>query len=765
MIKRTLATALAAVIVAAVSCSGKQTDYKINFNPFFTTPDEIIAGVEKQSENYYNNYILAKAYSKKKELKPALLYYTNSCFTSKYNFSLRLFPHPVYAFLDSYSSKSPYYNDAVYEIASIFYQYNEHEYVVKFTTLIKDDGSALYRDAMTLKTRSLQKLNRNAEAEKELISLAAKYSDNSSIADIYMKLGSVYESSGKFNDAVSAYLKITRLEKNAWHDDIAVKRIMYLISSKNVNIIDTDSRIAIAGSLFSTKDYEGAEKFITEIVRKGDNRDASLLYLKILTRKKYAESVKFLKLYENKPEYPEFALAHANELWEMGNKYAAVQTYARIADTSDKEIAERILTRLSFYYEERSNPLLVKYMEMYRKLFPDNSQSGRFTWLMGRYWLKAGNYIAASAYFNQGITKYPVSPYTGNCRYWLFKIDHIKKSVSETDRIKLLQDLALHNPESVHTLSLLSEIAERTDAAILTSLYKKAKKDGDSSLMNLYHTMLFMKEGYNDSWSKRFSELDSDLTAKYKSFNRFFAEGTFKSEYRNLLTNLDRYFAAGDIESVNRELAIIPDTEPEVMIDTALALTRLSLKYGHYNYSTFYAFKLLDLMDVQENSALLSSDFTRTLYPYSFGDCVNRESGKNRVRPEVVLAMMKAESNFNVTAVSPVGAAGLMQLMPLTARGIAREIGINNYNLKDPCTSVKFGTHYIAWLHRYYKGQIELMVAGYNAGVGNVDIWIKRFKDKDMDYLFEFTPYYETRDYIFRTKKFMIQYRSVYRTE
>lgn len=765
MIKKTLTTTIAAVICAALSCSGKHTDYKITFNPFFTSPDEIIEIAEKQSDNYYNNYILAKAYAKKKELKTAILYYANSCYTSKYNFSLRLFPHPVYAFLDSYSSKSPYYNDSVYEIASIFYQYNEHEYVVKFTSLIKDDGSALYRDSITLKARSLQKLNRNDQAEKELLSIAEKYPDKSSAADIYMKLASVYESSGKFEEALSSYIQITRLAKNAWHDDIAVKRIMYLITSKNLKINDPDSRISVAGSLFSAKDYDAAEKFIADIVRKGENRDASLLYLRILTRKKHADAVKFLKTFENKPEYAEFALTHANELWENGNKYAAVQVYSKIADTTDRDIAERVLTRLSFYYEERGNPLLVKYMEMYRKLFPDNSQSGRFTWLMGRYWLKAGNYSAASAYFSQGINKYPSNIYTGNCRYWLFKIENMKKSVSESDRIKLLKNLALYNPDSVHTLTLLSEVAEKTDAAILNGLFKKAKTDGDKSLMLLYHTMLFLKKGYNEDFDKRISDLDSDITAGYKSFNRFFSEASFKSGFRQILTNMDRYFAAGDIESINRELKIIPDKEPEAMIDTALALSRLSLKYEHYNYSTFYAFKLLDLMEIQENLALLSPEFARTLYPYSFTECVNTESRKTRVRPEVILAMMKAESNFNVTAVSPVGATGLMQLMPLTARGIARETGIINYNLKDPCTSIKFGAHYIAWLDRYYKGQIELMVAGYNAGAGNVDTWLKRFKDKDIDYISEFTPYPETRDYIFRTKKFMIQYRAAYRSE
>ena len=54
------------------------------------------------------------------------------------------------------------------------------------------------------------------------------------------------------------------------------------------------------------------------------------------------------------------------------------------------------------------------------------------------------------------------------------------------------------------------------------------------------------------------------------------------------------------------------------------------------------------------------------------------------------------------------------------------------------------------------------MVSGYNAGAGNVDKWIKSTSNTDLDYFSEFTPFLETRDYIFRTKKFIVQYRSIY---
>jgi soluble lytic murein transglycosylase len=101
--------------------------------------------------------------------------------------------------------------------------------------------------------------------------------------------------------------------------------------------------------------------------------------------------------------------------------------------------------------------------------------------------------------------------------------------------------------------------------------------------------------------------------------------------------------------------------------------------------------------------------------------------------------------------------------MPVTAKGIAKELRITEFDLNDPCTSIKFGAHYIAWLNRYYNGQIEYMVSGYNAGAGNVDKWKKRDTNKDIDLFSEFTPFNETRDYIFRTKKYMIQYELIYK--
>ena len=84
------------------------------------------------------------------------------------------------------------------------------------------------------------------------------------------------------------------------------------------------------------------------------------------------------------------------------------------------------------------------------------------------------------------------------------------------------------------------------------------------------------------------------------------------------------------------------------------------------------------------------------------------------LRPELVLAVIKAESNFNPKALSPKNAQGLMQLIPATAErfGVA--------DTWDPVENIKGGMAYLRWLHDHFEGDVALAVAAYNAGEGAV---------------------------------------------
>lgn len=114
-------------------------------------------------------------------------------------------------------------------------------------------------------------------------------------------------------------------------------------------------------------------------------------------------------------------------------------------------------------------------------------------------------------------------------------------------------------------------------------------------------------------------------------------------------------------------------------------------------------------------------------YPEPHRDLVINYACQHEIDPYLVFAIIRAESKYQTDAESPLGAKGLMQIMPETGAWIAQQQGMQDFDpsmLHDPEINIQFGSWYLANLAQEFEGRLPIIIAAYNAGRGHVREWL-----------------------------------------
>jgi soluble lytic murein transglycosylase-like protein len=149
-----------------------------------------------------------------------------------------------------------------------------------------------------------------------------------------------------------------------------------------------------------------------------------------------------------------------------------------------------------------------------------------------------------------------------------------------------------------------------------------------------------------------------------------------------------------------------------------------------------------NIVPVNKNYRVIGSERIKYVVTGAFNNTtydtiIEYHANAQGIDASLVKAVMKAESNFNPNAISHKGAQGLMQLMPDTARFM------NVGNPLDPGDNIGGGTKYLKYLHDTFAGDVDLVLAAYNAGPQRV-----------REYNMKIPPYAETRTYVERVKSY-----------
>lgn len=155
--------------------------------------------------------------------------------------------------------------------------------------------------------------------------------------------------------------------------------------------------------------------------------------------------------------------------------------------------------------------------------------------------------------------------------------------------------------------------------------------------------------------------------------------------------------------------------------------------------------------------------FIKKAYPLEYYCYIKENSEKYNVEKELILAIIKSESNFRQDAESTVGALGLMQIMPKTFDWLQKNnlIQLDYGHLKDPETNIKYGTYLLSILKKRYNNIVEIICA-YNAGIGTVDKWLKNTQYSIDGKTLTEIPYLDTAIYVRNVLESLSMYKNLY---
>ncbi len=175
--------------------------------------------------------------------------------------------------------------------------------------------------------------------------------------------------------------------------------------------------------------------------------------------------------------------------------------------------------------------------------------------------------------------------------------------------------------------------------------------------------------------------------------------------------------------------------------------------------------KFLEKLDAYPSGA--ERIYWEAAFPRPFAQKVKNEAALRGVSQALVYGVMREESTFVRDIKSPTGAVGLLQLMPDTAKTVARgtEYSPDPKALIDPDTNIPLGTKLLGELQVRYEQRFPLSAGGYNAGPGAVDRWLRNQGQLPFDLWVETIPYDETRGYIKRVIASMGAYAWLYEPE
>ncbi|MGD9488508.1 MAG: transglycosylase SLT domain-containing protein [Calditrichaceae bacterium] len=599
--------------------------------------------------------------------------------------------------------------------------------------------------------------------------------------------------------------------KSLWESDRvqAVKESKLFVDKYARHSLSDSLLIVLSDELFDMKVYKEAHKYYSESMNRNINmadpaylriRSAMSLYFDGKKSMALKEFNQILAKYQSSPAARELAewleenetAFYREQFFDVVDIYFGNQKYSRLrvmlenyikteSDEPNKEKARYYLIKLYYaegkyqtalygfkdqlnmlknknlepyirlyiariYYKQGKKQDAIDAYEDYARRYPRRRNAAESVWKAAWIYEELHEMEKAVVLYREVRTRWPRSEFAkeasfreGFTYYRLGR--HPEADAVFTDiRYKRWPDL--HTNRARYWSSLCMDAAGDSVSAnrLRLSLAKNMWDD--------YYTMksYLMQKSYIDSnWSmvKEFKNTPNPLQYYANGFANFIDQFENAFVVRELLGDEYAYAALSDIK-------LSAKTREEW-----IALAEIYKKLGAYGK----AYRVYDYINKKffgDVSFVEKSFMLKERFPFYYDNIVDKYAHRYGLEKEMLLSVMKQESVFESNVRSRANAYGLMQLMPFTAKDMARLAGVKYHSteqLFDPEYNIHLGSLYVKQLFRQFDGRPELVLAAYNAGPNRAKRWMKIDGSDQMDVFIENIEFYETRDYVRKVMK------------
>ncbi|HEY1407241.1 MAG TPA: tetratricopeptide repeat protein, partial [Spirochaetota bacterium] len=539
------------LVVTFFSCNAKGWDQGYAGYGFYFSSEDAIAALSAKGRNLspIEHYILANAYKNQNNPKKAAVHFANCAFMYSRNLSLKPYPSPIYDYLNGWHIKSDYYSDAAYELGLIFYNYAEYEYAAKFAAMVPPTDLSLYREAIILQSKSLEQLKHYNEAITLLRKSLMHFPHKELTPVLHIRIASAYLKKKDYPHALDEFSQSLAIAPEGWQGATAGKESYAIIKAGKVSI-PAKSSLLIAEGLVAAKEYDKALEVLelsqTSATAESDNVRVSAY----AGQGKIAQADKIIAAY-NPMSSDRFHLltTKADILWNNGRHAEAVATIKELIRIPQQDNRKQF-RRLCFSLYENNSSDAPAYLALYEKTFPADQQSGKMLWYAAKIFVEQKDFSTARDFLNRIIDNHSESEYSGNARFWIYKILLSERRTDDAE--KVFRSMPAYSPGSAYTWILMNRKKNDYTENSLSAMFDKGISSHDVVTSLFAHSMLYLKNGDNEERKSRMKEISTSGMNPWATFNSEISKLHLSSEYKDILPAIEKYYAAGDNDNIQR---------------------------------------------------------------------------------------------------------------------------------------------------------------------------------------------------------------------